>query len=133
MNPPTVNRVTAKPDTIILRIISGADGHSSMYEDKGDNSDYATEFSTTEFTQNHTENYSRYKIGSRRGSYSGLPEKRAWILEILDARQPSSISINRQVIGKNDWNYDNASRKLKIYVPTTECSEPIDIYVNNFK
>lgn len=133
LNPPTVNRVTAKPDTIILRIISGADGDGSMYEDKGDNSDYATEFATTEFTQNHTENYSRYKIGSRMGSDSGLPGKRAWILEILDARQPSSISINGHTIGKNDWNYDNASRKLNIYVPTTDCSKPIDIYVNNLK
>ena len=59
-NPPTVMNVTERPDNLILNIVAGSDGESSLYEDSGNNSDYATMYSTTALKQIADGNRGKY-------------------------------------------------------------------------
>ena len=68
-NPPTVMNVTERPDNLILNIVAGSDGESSLYEDSGNNSDYATMYSTTALKQIADGNRGKYIISARRGNY----------------------------------------------------------------
>lgn len=128
-NPASVRNVTDKPEEIILNVVAGSNGSGSLYEDNGDNSDYAKVFATTAFSHSASENKETLVIFPRKGFVDGLPVARRWTLNILNAAAPKSVTVNGRTIDKSLWSYDAAARCLVVNVEKTDCQRKIKIKV----
>lgn len=128
-NPPTVRNVTEKPSELILKVVAGADGSASLYEDKGDNSDYATAYATTRFNHTVSGKVETYTIEPRQGSVDGLVPGRSWTLDIFNAGYPESVRLNGEAVESASWSYDADKKNLRIGIPETSCGEKIEVCV----
>ena len=122
-NPPMMN-LNTRPDRLILKIVPGADGGTSLYEDEGDTEGYKDgAYTTTQI--NHQGN--TVTIMPRKGSFPGMPEQRAYTLEFLAQSQPVSVSVNGQRQVNGTWNYDQQTKIVTVYVPATACDKKIEV------
>lgn len=127
--PSSVKNVTAPLTSLILNIVAGNNGSGLLYEDKGDNNDYATAFATTIFRQKADGNTSSYIIEPRNGDSAGLVDSRSWQLNIHNATIPEKILINGDEADNGAWSYDRENHNLKIEIPTTGCDQRIEVNV----
>ena len=126
-NPAGVNHVTEHPAEMVLNIVAGDDGAASLYEDQGDNANYATEYATTELTHTVTGLTETYTIGARQGTATGLADSRAWTLNIYNATAPTAVTINGTPADGSQWTYSD--KVLTIKVPSTACANTIAVSV----
>ena len=126
-NPPTVMNVTERPDNLILNIVAGSDGESSLYEDSGNNSDYATMYSTTALKQIADGNRGKYIISARRGNYKGGVSVRSYTLRIFDTAAPVSVKVNGNTAVS--YVYDKDKRCTTVEVPAIKCSTGVKVEV----
>ena len=125
-NPPMMN-LNTRPDRLIIKVVPGSDGMTSLYEDEGDTEAYKDgEFTTT--TMRHQGN--ALTIEPRQGSFKGMSEARAYTVEFIGTDRPQAVSINGTKCSNGVWNYDAQSRQVTVYVPITACSETIKIELN---
>ena len=75
LNPASVKNVTEHPRHLVLNVIAGKNGEASLYEDDGDNPDYATVYATTALAQTKSGNTTTLTISPRQGNVSSLPAK----------------------------------------------------------
>lgn len=129
LNPPTVMSMTERTAEMILDVVAGANGIASLYEDQGDNSDYATVFATTTFRHLSAKNNEIITIEPRQGSEKGLVKGRAWTVNLLGCKKPKSVKLNGSTYGKDKWTYNDTTQTLTIRLPFTECSRSQTIAV----
>lgn len=127
LNPPTVMSMTERPDRMILDVVAGANGTATLYEDQGDNSDYATEYATTAFHHHSSKNQEVIIIEPRQGSQEGLATDRSWAVRLLDSAKPKKVSVNGKSIATALWAYDSKTRTLTFDTPLTSCTARIEI------
>lgn len=128
-NPSSVKRVTVRPDEIILNVVGGENGTGSLYEDEGDNSDYSTEFATTQFVHQVNGDTETIIIEPREGAVTKLLPERAWLLNLIDVQTPKYVEINGKRIGKSSFSYLKPEKELKIRIPVTDCNKKISVKV----
>lgn len=120
-NPPMMN-LNTRPDRLILKVVPGSNGKTSLYEDEGDTEGYKQgAYTTTEIS--HEGN--SLTIHPRVGKFPGMPETRSYTVEFLAVNRPNSVSIDGHQIDKANWNYQDESRVLTIDIPRTSCSKEI--------
>ena len=129
LNPASVDRVTTRPTQMVLDIVAGSDGESVLYEDEGDNPDYATRYAVTRLEHTVSGDTETYAIRPRTGQQSNLVKSRCWILNILNARSPEGIKINGVTPRQEEWRYNADDCRLTIQVPETSCDTAVDIVV----
>lgn len=129
LNPASVDRVTTRPTQMVLDIVAGSDGEGVLYEDEGDNPDYATRYAVTRLEHTVSGDTETYAIRPRTGQQSNLVKSRSWILNILNARSPEGIKINGVTPRQEEWRYNADDRRLTIQVPETSCDTAVDIVV----
>ena len=129
LNPPTVMSMTERPDYMILDVVAGANGSSTLYEDEGDNNDYDTEYATTAFRHLSVKNQEVITIEPREGSDKGLAKSRSWTINLLDSGRPKKVSINSKALDKALWTYDAKTRILTFNTPYTPCDSQLSIAV----
>lgn len=122
-NPSSVKRVTVKPDEIILNIVGGENGTGSLYEDEGDNSDYSTEFATTQFMHQVNGDTETIIIEPREGTATKLLQKRSWSLNLIDVQTPKYVEINGKRIKQSSFTYLKPEKELRIRIPSTDCNK----------
>ena len=122
-NPPMMN-LNTRPDRLIIKVVPGADGQTSLYEDEGDTEAYKDgQFTTT--TMKHQG--STLTIEPRQGSFKSMPEQRAYTVEFIGAERPQSVTINGKKCANGVWNYDEQRHLVTVYVPITSCDKQIAI------
>ena len=120
-NPPMMN-LNTRPDRLILKVVPGSNGKTSLYEDEGDTEGYKQgAYTTTEIS--HEGN--SLIIHSRVGKFPDMPESRSYTIEFLSVNRPNYVSIDGLQIDKANWNYQDESRVLTIDIPRTSCSKEI--------
>ena len=124
-NPPMLN-LNTRPDRIIIKVVPGAEGTTSLYEDEGDTEGYKTGAFTNTVLR-HTDN--QLTICRRTGSFPGMPTSRAYTIEFLCCGQPSAVIVNGQTASNGVWNYNEQSKVVTVYIPTTDCSSEITVKV----
>lgn len=129
MNLPTVRNVTAPATSLIINAVAGKEGVGSLYEDSGDNTDYANVYATTSFTHGVKGKTETYTIAPREGDSSGLVERRSWALNVLNAAKPKSVKINGKSLKSSEWKYDADNKTLTINIPETDCSVMTEVKV----
>ena len=128
-NPSTVRNVTDKPKNLIIKAVAGKSGSGSLYEDSGDNTDYATVFATTEFSHNVDGTTETFAIAPRQGNSTGLVNKRSWELQVLNSAKPVSVKLNGKTLKKSGWKYIAADKTLSVNIPSTDCSARTEVKV----
>lgn len=121
-NPPTVKNVTAPATSLILNIVGGKSGEGSLYEDSGDNPDYATAYAITKFRHDVKGKTETYTIEPREGDPSNLVDRRSWTLNILNVSEPKTVTLNGKKLKATEWRYSDTDKNLLVNVPETKCS-----------
>ena len=122
VNNPSQKSVTTKASTLILKVVPGADGSYSLYEDEGDTELYKDGvFSRTEFTQTRNAQSVTLNIGARTGVYPGMPNERAYRAEFIGSEKPERVLINGNEAASGTWSYDSDNRTVTVNVPTASC------------
>lgn len=121
-NPDGVTSVLDKPETLTLNIVSGASGSAGLYEDRGDNSDYARSFATTRFLHDMEQPLTEtVTILPRQGDSAGLPASRGWDVDIHNApAAPKSVTLDGTPL---DATYDKAASRIRVTLPPAPASQ----------
>lgn len=119
-NPNNVMSVTERPEKLILNVVAGADSESTLYEDGGDNADYATHCANTTLSQVASGNSVTYTISARKGSVADIAQSRAYELRIYNSAQPLSATVDGQPVSVV---YDDATTCTTVEVPIADCSQ----------
>jgi alpha-glucosidase (family GH31 glycosyl hydrolase) len=124
-NPPMMN-LNTRPDRLILKVVPGGNGQTSLYEDEGDTEGYKQGAYTTTAISHEGNSLT---IHPRVGKFPGMPESRSYTVEFLSVNRPNSVSIDGQQVDKTNWNYQDDSKVLTVNVPRTSCQKKIVVTI----
>ena len=127
LNPASVKNVTEHPEHLILNVIAGKDGNASLYEDDGDNPDYATVYASTAFSQLKNGNKTTLTISPREGSADGLPASKSYTVKAYNTNAPLSVKVNGEAT--TEFSYDSENRCTTVEVPLTPCSSGASVEI----
>ena len=92
-----------------------------MYEDNGNDKQYATAYATTQLSSTHSADGSLcVKIGARKGEYSGMPSRRQFRLKLVASAVPEKVTVDGK---QTDFEYDGNKLSLLVNIPETDCSK----------
>ena len=92
-----------------------------MYEDNGNDKQYATAYATTQLSSTHSADGSLcVKIGARKGEYSGMPSHRQFRLKLVASAVPEKVTVDGK---QTDFEYDGNKLSLLVNIPETDCSK----------
>jgi len=87
---PNIQYATQSIDTLEIRVYRGADAKFILYEDEGDNYNYEQgQYSLIPFS--YSEATGQLVIGTRQGSYSGMPEDRIFDVVFVSSNHGTGI------------------------------------------
>lgn len=121
--PQYVRRVTEQPVEIILNVVAGTPGTSELYEDTGDNSDYAEKYAVTQFEHkvDGKTGAETFIIGTRQGYDNELRAERSWEMRVFDIDMPETVSLDGRKMPLKAWQYEPRTRTLKVNLPLASC------------
>ena len=112
--------LNTRPDRLILKVVPGGNGRTSLYEDEGDTEGYKQGAYTTT-TISHEGN--TLTILPREGKFAGMPESRSYTVEFLAVNRPNAVVINGSLVAESEWKYDAQRRLLTVNVARTACDK----------
>lgn len=131
LNPDSVKHANDRPDTLTLHVVAGKDGEGSLYEDDGDNNDYADNYAFTTFSHKSKGSTETITIHPREGKAAeSLPADRAWQLQIVNARAPKSVRLDGKKLPAAAWKYTAATHTLLVNLPSAPCSSTREVKVS---
>ena len=106
---------------VCVRIFpNGQSGRFEMYEDNGNDCDYATQFATTALSYERKDNTLRVSIAARKGSYPQMPANRHYRLALPCTLAPASIRLDGREIS---FTYDGYALETQADLGLLNCSE----------
>ena len=115
----TVKNLNANDEEVVLTVFPGGNGEFSMYEDNGDDKNYATEFAVTPLRSIREGNTLTVSVGKRTGTYKDMPAARKFSVKVLASTAPVAVTVNG---AKADWTYDGEDFSLIVNIPETNCA-----------
>ena len=112
---------------VIVRVFPGAEkGSFELYEDNGEDCDYATQFATTPLTYTRNGNVLTVNIGARQGSYKDMPSKRHYSIALPCQLAPKGVTVGGK---KVDFEYDGFNLETLIDLGEIACASGTTIEV----
>ena len=131
VNYENVMNLNNRPDRIVLKVVPGADGSSTLYEDENNTEGYKKGlFTNTKFEQKRAAGSVTLTINAREGSFPGMPEKRNYTVKLLAENAPTAVSLNGKKLGNADWSYDAATRTVNINLANIPCAKKTVVKVD---
>ena len=131
VNYENVMNLNSRPDRIILKVVPGADGSSTLYEDENNTEGYKSGlFTNTRFYQKRTSGSITLTINAREGSFPGMPEKRDYTVRLLAASAPKAVSLDGKRLDGSKWTYDKATRTVNINLTDIPCDRKTVVKVS---
>ena len=115
----TVNNLNGNDEDIIVTVFPKGNGCFTMYEDAGNDKDYAHSYATTELSSNWNGNQQTIKISPRNGSYKDMPAQRKFKVKVIASAAPSSVTVNGV---EAPYEYDGKDFSFTVEIPQTDCS-----------
>jgi hypothetical protein len=97
-----------------------------MYEDAGNDKNYADSYATTSVSNRWNGNTQTVTIASRKGSYEGMPAHRDFKVKVLASEAPVNVTVNGE---KVPYEYLGENLAFVINVPVTDCSAEKNIVI----
>ncbi|MBQ7898265.1 MAG: DUF5110 domain-containing protein [Bacteroidales bacterium] len=114
-----VQNLNGNDEDIYATVFPGGDGCFTMYEDAGNDKNYATEYATTLITSKWSDNAQTVTIAPRTGSYEGMPAQRNFKVKVIASAAPASVTVNGQEVS---YEYDGYDFAFTVDVPVTDCA-----------
>ena len=115
-----VQNLQGNDEDVVVAVFPGAEGGSfSLYEDNGDDQQYATEYATTALTSRVEGNDLTVTIGARRGSYKNMPAERRFSVKVYNRFLPIAATVNGKPA---KCTYCGDDFAVIVEVPVTDCS-----------
>ena len=114
-----VQNLNGNDEDIYATVFPGGDGCFTMYEDAGNDKNYATEYATTLITSKWSDNAQTVTIAPRTGSYEGMPDQRNFKVKVIASAAPASVTVNGQEVS---YEYDGYDFAFTVDVPVTDCA-----------
>lgn len=107
-------------EKVYITVFPGKSGNAILYEDNGNDKDYASEFATTALDFVRSDNMLEVRIGGREGEYPGMAQTRKLAVAVECSMAPVSVSVDGKDSG---FGYDGNNLLLTVEVPETSASE----------
>ena len=88
-----------------------------MYEDAGNDKNYASEYALTELSNSWDGNVQTIRIAPRTGSYEGMPAERSFKVKVLASAAPAEVKVNGAAAC---YEYEDFS--FVVEVPLDDCA-----------
>lgn len=117
-----VKNLRNNDEAVTVTVYPGnVDTKFDMYEDNGNDKQYATAYATTQLSSTHSADGSLcVKIGARKGEYSGMPSRRQFRLKLVASAVPEKVTVDGK---QTDFEYDGNKLSLLVNIPETDCSK----------
>lgn len=99
----------------------------TLYEDNGNDKNYAREYATTRLTAVRDGATDRITIGRREGSYPGMAAERQYGVKVLSALAPKAVSVNGRPAG---FEYLGNELAVSIELPALANGEEVNIRID---
>lgn len=110
-----VDNLRGNSEPVTFVVYPGAThGEGTFYEDNGDDKDYATRYATTRVTMQRTDSVQTIVIGSRHGSYDGMPAVRDYALQLPGVPVPAAVTVDGSPV---TFTYEGRSLSAYISLP----------------
>lgn len=120
------NLQTDNNETVVVTIFPGQTGKFTMYEDHGNDKEYAHHYAHTYLQSVRRNNELLVTIGARKGSYPEMPTERQFTVKVEASDVPESVTVNGQLV---PFEYDGNDLSVSIQVPETDCLKEKVIHV----
>ena len=114
-----VNNLNSNDEDIYVTVFPGGEGCFEMYEDAGNDKDYAESYATTHISSRWNSNVQTVTIAPRKGSYEGMPAEREFKIKVLASEAPVNVTVNGE---KVPYEYLGEDLAFLIDVPVADCS-----------
>ncbi|NLI35108.1 MAG: DUF5110 domain-containing protein [Bacteroidales bacterium] len=114
-----VKNLKSNDEAIEVTVFPGMKGSFEMYEDNGNDKDYATQYATTKLTSEKIGNVLTVNIGARKGSYPDMPSNRNFKIKVLASAVPETVTVDGMEVKSV---YDGNELTLSIDIPQTDCN-----------
>ena len=93
--------------------------NAEYYEDAGNDKQYASQYAVTPLSASRQGNKLVVTVGSRKGSYAGMPHNRKYQVKVVASVVPQEVKVNGKVV---NFTYDGMSLSLLVDLGDTDCS-----------
>jgi hypothetical protein len=114
-----VRNLEDNDEDIYVTVFPGGEGEFTMYEDAGNNKDYAERYAVTQLKNAWSGNVQTISIASREGSYEGMPLQRNFKVKVVSSVAPLSVTVNGKACG---FTYCGEDFSFIVEVPVSDCS-----------
>lgn len=117
-----VMNLASNNETIVVTVFPGGHGVSTFdfYEDNGNDKNYASEYAVTRLQSYREGNRHLIVIGSRKGSYEGMPVSRSFKVKILSSPLPVRVCVDGEPVS---YVYQGDDFSLVIDLPSSLCDK----------
>ena len=135
---PAIKHLDQNPEKMILGIFPGGTGSTQVYEDNGNDKDYAKQYAVTKVSTSQPANRTfRINMAPRTGSYTGMKPTKDYQITLYGSEMPVSVTVNGKKmvytdssITKQGWQYDGSNLAVVIRLPAVNCSQNTTVTVS---
>ena len=113
-----VDNLNGNDESVTVTVFPGADGSFRMYEDAGNDKEYASQHAFTSIANSWDGAVQTVVISPREGSYEGMPSDRRFKVKVLASAAPAKVEVNGLEVG---YEYLDEDLSFIIDVPVNEC------------
>ena len=130
-----VKNLSGTGQPVIVRVFPGGDkGDFTLYEDNGEDKNYVNEYATTPLTYQRDGNRLVVTIGSRKGSYKDMPQRRDFSIALPCQKAPKSVSVDGKALpqrgsGEGAFAYDGLNLETCISLGSIDCAKGATVEV----
>ena len=114
-----VNNLDGNDESVTLTVFPGGDGNFRLYEDAGNDKDYASEYAFTSVSNTWDGAVQTVTIAPREGSYEGMPSERRFKVKVVASAAPVEVTVNGVQTG---FEYLDEGLSFVIDVPVDDCT-----------
>ncbi len=130
-----VKNLSGTGQPVIVRVFPGGDkGDFTLYEDNGEDKNYVNEYATTPLTYQRDGNRLVVTIGSRKGSYKDMPQRRDFSIALPCQKAPKSVTVDGKALpqrgsGEGAFAYDGLNLETCISLGSIDCAKGATVEV----
>ena len=114
-----VDNLDGNAEGVTVTVFPGADGSFRMYEDAGNDKNYASEYAFTSISNSWDGAVQTVTISPREGSYEGMPAERRFKVKVVASAAPVEVTVNGIQVG---YEYLDEGLSFVIDVPVNDCA-----------
>jgi alpha-glucosidase len=129
MNPRSVKNLQDECSTLVLALVPGGDGETTLYEDDGESKYYDEQYAVTHIAKRTEANKIVVRIAPRKGAFKGALAERRYELRFLAQMPPVKVMVNGVELSysrfakSGEWCYDGYTLSPIIYTDLYSCDK----------